>query len=118
MGEDMEQGDVVLPAPTEIRDELAKRRLELERALANERQQQCGGRQLRQRGQVEDRCCRAGRVRSGRVIRAERSGRVRLGRSLPFDAYDARGEERACGRVDDGLDPLEAQRFFIPSPIR
>jgi hypothetical protein len=35
-----------------------------------------------------------------------------------LDAHDARGEQRARRRVDDRRDPLEAQSFFIPSPIR
>ena len=99
--EDAEQRHAVLAGALEVGHELAERGVQRELALADERQQQRGGRELGERREVEHRIDRAGRVGTGTVVRTERPRRERLAPTLALDAHDARREERANVCVDD-----------------
>jgi hypothetical protein len=118
VGEDVHERDLILPPTAEVGYELAERRHERERPVTDQRQQQRSGRELRERREVEDGVRVARRIGWRARIGAARAGRVRLDAALLLDANDARGEQGAGCRVDDRFDPLEAQSFFIPSPIR
>src|SRR6185503_5769998 len=116
----MRERDVVLSTAVEIGDELAERRVEREDLVLDERQHESGGRELRQRREVEERIDRARRVGSGARIGAERSNRELADLTATLDAHDARGAERADRRLGDGArrrGKVAQLKSRMPAPI-
>ena len=71
--QDVQQCDPILRATAKIRHELTKRCLERQRLVADERQHERGRRELRERGEVEERVRRAWCIRSSSRIGTERA---------------------------------------------
>ena len=80
-----------------------KRHVELELSLAHERQDQSGRGELGERGQIEERRCRARPVGPGARIRTQRASRIRVDRAAALDAHDRGGAERADRVVHDAF---------------
>ena len=102
MREHVIERDVVLAAAAEVRHELAERRVEGQHPLAHEGQRERGGRELRERREVEQRIGGAGRIRSGALVGAQRAGGQNLALAAALDPHDARGAQRADRGFDDG----------------
>ena len=95
------QRDVVLPTTAEIGDELAEGSLERDDLVLDERQDQSGGRELRQRCEVEERIHGARSVRTRARIGAQRPDGELVDLAAALHTHDARRVERADRRRDD-----------------
>src|SRR3989454_2262865 len=120
--EDVLEGDPLLVRAAELGHQLAQRHIQAERAVANERQRERGGRELGERRQVEERVGGALRVGPGSLVWTERARSVSVGPASALHAYDrARAErpdrgihERARGLRRDGV--VHAKP--VPTPKR
>ncbi len=102
VGEHLLQRDAVLLSPMEVGDERAERHRQVDEALAHEREHKRGGRELRERREVEQRFRGARRVRACLGVGAERAQRERLALAAPFDPYHARRAQRSDRGACDG----------------
>jgi hypothetical protein len=99
----MRDRDAVLPGPAEVRDDPPQGHLEVDDAVADEREAERRRGELRERREIEDARLGAGSVRSGVRIGAERARGVRLALAAVLDEENAGGAERADRRVDRGV---------------
>ena len=101
VGEHLQERHPVLRPASKVRQQLAKRHVQREGPVAHERKDERGRRELRERGEIEERLGGARPIGAGGRVGTQRSRGVRVDRAGALDANDRARAEAADRRVDD-----------------